>query len=98
MRRWGRLAQEMRRDCREGKGSLGKEVLDPQQLSARSLTSFHIKLFFFIWGAVLSLRYGAQASLVAACGLNCAVAGGVEPTSSELEGGYFTTGTPGKPL
>ena len=47
----------------------------------------------------------AQASVVVTCGLICSVAcgilvhrPGIEPASPALQGGFFTTGPPGKSL
>ena len=55
------------------------------------------------WGAVLGLHCGMWASVVAVCGLSCPTAHGIlvpqpgiEPTSPALEGGFLTTGPPGR--
>ena len=62
---------------------------------------FKFYLFFIL--AALGLRYGTWASLVVALGLSCPSAcgilvpqPGIEPASPALEGGFLTTGPPGK--
>ena len=54
---------------------------------------------------VFSLSLRRASSVIVACGLNCPVAygilvpcPGIEPASPALEGGFFTTGPPGKSL
>ena len=68
---------------------------------------FYLYLFvykYLFWGVLcLSPHCSAQVSLVVVCGLTCPTAcgilvpqPGIEPMSPALEGGFLTTGPPGK--